>query len=889
MESVLKKYFGFSSYRPYQKDVIEKIMEGRDCLVVMATGSGKSLCYQVPPLITGRTGIVVSPLISLMQDQVMALKQRGIKAEYLGSTQTDRTVQSRAESGGYDLLFMTPEKACSMLVSFWTKLLKIGICLFAVDEAHCISEWGHDFRLVYKQLDKLRPVLSGVPFVGLTATATEKVRIDIINSLKMKDPYIAVGSFDRKNLFYGVKSFNRGSAFLDELVREVSKCVVSGSTIIYCTTVKDVEQVHQSLQAAGIKAGIYHGQMGNKTREESHRLFIRDELNVMVATVAFGMGIDKPDIRHVIHYGCPKSLESYYQESGRCGRDGIASVCWLYYSRSDFAKADFYCGDMQGENQRKAVVDSLMAAQRYCLLTTCRRKFLLEHFGEKFPADTCGNCDNCLTERKERDMSKEAYLLMACIQSCRGSWGLNMPIDVLRGSRAKKIVEAHFDTLPLHGLGKNYSSNWWKALAGQLMSRGYLMETMSDIYRIVSVSAKGAEYLKSAGPDQQPPLFLPLVDEMDEEENGCRQGEGEGEGLSTLTSSKCEGLSEADVQLYKMLLDERMKLARAAGIAPYAVCGDDTVKKISLLRPSTKARLANIDGVNQHFLTRYGDHFLQTICRLSQELNVSLDSKVSIQSVVPRKVTPASTIPKKLTPAKFDAWKMWYEDGLSIQKIANYPGRSAAIKEQTVLSYLLEAIQEGLPTDWPRLCEEVELTREMFSNIRDAVTKVGSTDKLKPIKDELPENVSYAHIKIFLAMLSSGISSPSKLEHSKEDELPETFESSPNSSSCPEKSCNSDRTLGHNGKHARGGLEENEEADSPKRSKIDNYGSHGSCIMEATQSSIVDFIKGFDNGVSLHDILQHFRGSSEESLLGLLGDLEADFVIFKKNDMYRMF
>lgn len=279
------------------------------------------------------------------------------------------------------------------------------------------------------------------------------------------------------------------------------------------------------------------------------------------------------------------------------------------------------------------------------------------------------------------------------------------------------------------------------------------------------VSVKGAEYLKSAGRDHQPPLLLPLVDEMDEEENGCRQGEGEG--CSRLTSSKCEGLSEAEVQLYNMLLDERMKLARAAGIAPYAVCGDDTVKKISLLRPSTKARLANIDGVNQHFLTRYGDHFLQIICRLSQELNVSLDAKVSIQPVVPRKVTPASTIPKKLTPAKFEAWKMWYEDGLSIQKIANYPGRSAAIKEQTVLSYLLEAIQEGLPTDWTRLCEEVELTPEMFTNIRDAVTKVGSTDKLKPIKDELPENVSYAHIKIFLAMLSSGISSPSKLEHSK--------------------------------------------------------------------------------------------------------------------------
>ncbi|GLT61086.1 hypothetical protein SLA2020_338170 [Shorea laevis] len=391
MESVLKKYFGYSAFREYQKEVIEKILQKRDCLVVMATGSGKSLCYQVPPLLVRKTGIVISPLISLMQDQVMTLKQRGIRAEYLGSNQTNPTVQIKAESGQFDILFMTPEKACLIPTSFWSKLLKVGISLFAVDESHCISEWGHNFRVEYKQLDKLRNILLDVPFVALTATATEKVQIDIISSLKMKDPYIAIGSFDRGNLFYGVKPFTRGQLFINELVREVSKFVAStGSTIIYCTTIKDVEQIFKSLQEAGMKVGIYHGRMDNKTREESHRLFIRDELQVMVATIAFGMGIDKPNIRQVIHYGCPKSLESYYQESGRCGRDGIASVCWLYYTRSDFAKADFYCGESQTANQRRAVMESLMAAQWYCLATTCRRKFLLDHFGEKSAADRCG-------------------------------------------------------------------------------------------------------------------------------------------------------------------------------------------------------------------------------------------------------------------------------------------------------------------------------------------------------------------------------------------------------------------------------------------------------------------------------------------------------------------
>ncbi|KAJ6361108.1 hypothetical protein OIU77_005023 [Salix suchowensis] len=348
MLSTLKQYFGYASFRPSQKEVIDQILDKRDCLAVMATGSGKSLCYQVPPLLLEKTAIVISPLISLMQDQVMSLKQRGIRAEFLGSAQTDGSVHTKAQSGHFHLLFMTPEKACSTPLSFWLELLEAGICLFAVDEAHCISEWGHDFRVEYKQLHKLRDVLLDVPFVGLTATATENVRIDIINSLKMNNPYVAVGSFDRKNLFYGVKHFNRSLQFVDELVQEISKYArKAGSTIIYCTTIKDVEQIHKSLQEAGIKTGIYHGQMSSKAREESHRSFIKDELLVMVATIAFGMGIDKPNIRQVIHYGCPKSIESYYQESGRCGRDGIPSVCWLYYSRADFAKADFYCGGLR--------------------------------------------------------------------------------------------------------------------------------------------------------------------------------------------------------------------------------------------------------------------------------------------------------------------------------------------------------------------------------------------------------------------------------------------------------------------------------------------------------------------------------------------------------------
>ncbi|KAF3454768.1 hypothetical protein FNV43_RR05216 [Rhamnella rubrinervis] len=867
MESILKTYFGFSAFRPYQKEVIEKILDKRDCLVVMATGSGKSLCYQIPPLVVGKTGIVVSPLISLMQDQVMSLKQRGIKAEFLGSTQTDQSVHTKAESGQFHILFMTPEKACTVPKSFWSNLLKVGISLFAVDEAHCISEWGHSFRVEYKQLDKLRDVLPDVPFIGLTATATEKVRIDIISSLKIKDPYVAIGSFDRKNLFYGVKPFNRGQSSVDELVQDISKLVASASsTIIYCTTIKDVEQIYKSLKEAGINAAIYHGQMGNKARAESHRLFITDELHVMVATIAFGMGIDKPNVRQVMHYGCPKSLESYYQESGRCGRDGLASVCWLYYTRSDFTKADFYCAESQTANQRKAVVESLMAAQRYCLLTTCRRKFLLNHFGENLSATKCGNCDNCIISKRECDMSTEAFLLMSCIRSCKGRWGLNMPIDILRGSRSKKILDAHFDKLPLHGLGKDHSPNWWKALAYLLISSGYLMETVIDVYKTVSVSQKGEQYLSSATPDHQPPLVLPVTSEMeDEEENKSRSGEiGEIKSLSTI---KSEGFSEAEEQLYCMLLEERMKLARGFGTAPYAICGDQTIKKIALTRPSTKARLANIDGVNQHLLMTHGDHLLQIIQHLSRQLNLSLDGEATIQTATTRKVYPLPNQPRKLTPAKFEAWQSWHEEGFSVQKIANLPSRPAPIKEQTVVEYLLEAAQEGLAMDWTRLCDEI----------------------------------SYTHIKIYLTMLNNGESpevirsgckasesSPSPIDACRRETPSEVETSGQNLFACSEK----------NEATASVTFTENQEAKLPlvhdidmlqnKRQKVSEPEEGGSVGLKATESSILDWLENSGDGVTLSDIVEHFTGSGEEPIVDIVNRLEGDFFIYKKNNVYKL-
>ncbi|KAF3331878.1 mediator of RNA polymerase II transcription subunit 34-like protein [Carex littledalei] len=781
---ISQKYFGYSHFRPYQKEVIEKVLQGRDCLVVMATGSGKSLCYQIPPLISKKTAVVVSPLLSLMQDQVMSLQQRGIKAEYLSSTQSNKSVSCNAEKGFYDILYMTPEKACSLSESFWTNLLEAGICLLAVDEAHCISEWGHDFRKEYKQLHLLHDILSNVPFVALTATVTEKVRNDIVCSLKLREPQITIGSFDRTNLFYGVKSSNRFVSFLDELITDVLKYTVNaGSTIIYCTTIKDTEQIHEFLRNTGIEAGIYHGQMGSKAREESHRSFIRDETHVMVATIAFGVGIDKPDVRCVIHFGCPKSFESYYQESGRCGRDGLPSICWLYFFRGDFLRADFYCLEAQCGNQRKAV-ESFMVAQKYCALGTCRRNFLLEYFGEK-SASACGNCDNCTRPKRERDLSRESFLLLSCIKLCGGNFGFNMPIDVLRGSRAKKIKINKFDKLPMHGLGKDNSSNWWKALGGLLLANGMMLTDVLYCIIFFSVSPDGVQFLCTSNTAQQKPLMLAMTTEMIEEE-AVDSSQRQIGNHQTFTSLDLYSFTEAETKLYNMLLDTRMQISKDNGTTPYAICGDQTIIKITKIRPSTRARLANIDGVNQHFVATHGTMILETISRLSQELNLQLNSVVTtvhIQSSSPKELQHSSWIkPKKKKhsswkkPIKVNivAWRMWQTYGLSFGEIANWPGRAVPIKEQTVISYVLEAAQGGCEVKWVRFCKEIGLSVDIASQIGTAISKVGARDRLKPIKEELPENVSYGMIKAFLTMEELGLSVKQALSATSSDGQPES-------------------------------------------------------------------------------------------------------------------
>lgn len=747
----------------------------------------------------------------------------------------------------------------------------------------------------YKQLHSLRNLLVGVPFVALTATATERVRQDISTSLVLCSPHVVVGSFDRHNLFYGVKTCNRSMSFISELVKDVSKrSDVGESTIIYCTTIRDTEQVHEALVTSGIKTGIYHGQMGSRAREESHRSFIRDEVLVMVATIAFGMGIDKPDIRCVIHYGCPKSLESYYQESGRCGRDGLPSICWLYYQRSDITKADFYCSEAKNETQRKAIMDSFMAAQKYCLLATCRRRFLLQYFGEEWNID-CGNCDNCTAVKNERDLSKEVFLLLSCIKSCGGRWGLNLPIDVLRGSRAKKIVDNNYDKLQMHGRGKDYSSNWWKALGGLLIAHDYLKETVRDTFRFVSVSPKGVKFLSTADKIDGAPLVFQLTAEMIELEEHGSSHHKEG-GLNLVPTLESEKFSEDESKLYQRLLNVRMKIAQDIGTAPYAVCGDQTIRNFAKMRPSTGARLANIDGVNQHFISRFSNIFIQNIAELSKELNLPLDNSPfppppptnpAAENIagIPKPVQ--NNLPGILGDAKLTAWELWHKQEYSFLKIA-YFRRAVPIKEQTVIAYILDAAREGCEMDWSRFCREVGLTPDIATAIRLAISKVGSREKMKPIKEELPENVTYDMIKTFLTIEGCGLSEQ-VFGNGTADGVSSRIAESPISS------CHASEA-GGNGVPAA--AEASDANPSAKRgqtvcveepaTKLQRTYEHGAELTgtaTATVDSVLDLVASC-NGVSLEDVAKHFKGSKRESVLEILEGLESEFTIYKKNGNY---
>jgi ATP-dependent DNA helicase RecQ len=486
LHKLLKKYWGRTSFLPHQEEIICSVLEGNDTLAILATGGGKSLCYQLPALRLGGLTLVISPLISLMKDQIDSLNARGIPAAAYNSTLGfwDRSkIDEELAAGELRLLFVSPERCVQP--NFLDSLANAGLRLIAIDEAHCISEWGHNFRPEYRQLARLKRYFPEVPVIALTATAVKDVRADIVRQLGLSHPRKFVGSFNRKNIEYRVIPKKNSLLFLSTFIGQHR----DDAGIVYCLSKKETEEIARKLRRRGFSALAYHAGLSATTRERVQDCFIKGTVRVVCATVAFGMGIDKPNVRYVIHYDLPKSIESYYQETGRAGRDGKFCECVLLFSRVDSCRIRWMLERDGTGGQVKRALSKLQEVVDYCESTGCRRRFLLRYFDESFEEENCGACDTCADPRLEIDGTVQAQMIAACVQQLPAKFGIEIISGVLRGARAKRIHELGLDALPVYGSGKKFSREEYRTWITDLIRQGRLARS-GDKYPVISLTAE---------------------------------------------------------------------------------------------------------------------------------------------------------------------------------------------------------------------------------------------------------------------------------------------------------------------------------------------------------------------------------------------------------------
>ena len=599
--SALHLTFGFNSFRPGQEAVVNDVLAGRDVLALMPTGGGKSLCFQLPALLQAGVSVVVSPLIALMQDQVRLLQDNAVAATLINSTLRGEEIRQRIAAllrGEYKLVYLAPERL--LLAKFLDGPLKDlsvspGINAFVIDEAHCVSEWGHDFRPEYRQLSVLRKRHPQVPLLAFTATATARVRLDIAAQLALRNPAVHLASFNRPNLFYRVRPKNARS--YPELLAQARS---GGAGIVYCLSRKRVEELCSQLQADGVAARAYHAGLEADKRRDNQEAFIRDDAQVMVATIAFGMGINKPDVRWVVHYDLPRTLEGYYQESGRAGRDGDPASCTLYFGLADIRTAEYLIQQKIDPGSGAALEDEQRIARQqlrqvlnYAEATECRRAIQLRYFDEIF-SGPCGACDNCCEPRTVRDVSVEARQLLSCVARLRQRgerFGAAYVIDILRGSRSERIISRGHDSLSVYGLGKQRSLDEWRALARSLLHQGMIAETQ-DGYPVLLLNELSGQVLRGERPVQLAVAAKPARARND----------------SAPTADHADGgaLFESLRKLRKLLADE-------VGMPPYVIFHDATLREIAQKRPLTLSEFAGIRGVGEAKLARYGERFIAAV------------------------------------------------------------------------------------------------------------------------------------------------------------------------------------------------------------------------------------------------------------------------------------
>jgi ATP-dependent DNA helicase RecQ len=592
-EQILKHTFGYTEFRGSQKEVIETVLDGQDSLVLMPTGGGKSLCYQIPGLVRSGLAIVVSPLIALMQDQVSALQQLGLKAEYLNST-LSREDQNRIMRSIYDgeleILYVAPERLLQQ--NTLERLSSVEVSLIAIDEAHCVSQWGHDFRVDYLGLHVLQQAFPGVPRVALTATADEKTREEIIARLALFQPKIFVSSFDRPNIRYAVEEKGEAKAQLLKFLQDYK----NQAGIVYCMSRNRVDGISAWLAQRGIKALPYHAGLGADERAENQRRFLREDAVVMVATIAFGMGIDKPDVRFVAHLDLPKSMEAYYQETGRAGRDGLPSVAWMIYGLADVMRIVKMVQDSNANEQHKRAerskIESLLG---WCETNTCRRRALLRYFGEQRD-EVCGNCDICLNPPKTWDATEDAQKLLSNIYRTGQRFGSGHVIDVLRGKETAKVNQFGHQALSTYGIGAQRTDKQWRSIIRQLLVQNFLLVN-DELYGAIQLTEKARQILKG-----ETKIFLR-------------------EELSTIKSvrerRRPAEISEQDQDLWEALKAKRKELADDLGVPPFHIFHDATLMEMMQSMPASDADLLSVNGVGAVKLEKFGEQFLAVIAEFN--------------------------------------------------------------------------------------------------------------------------------------------------------------------------------------------------------------------------------------------------------------------------------
>jgi ATP-dependent DNA helicase RecQ len=706
--SVLKEVFGFDQFRDSQQAIISNVLQGKNTLAIMPTGGGKSLCYQIPGIVFDGLTVVISPLISLMQDQVRQLHELAVPVCMLNSSLSPQDYQQNVnalQQQQIKLLFLAPE---TVLQTGTLALLdKVNVRCIAIDEAHCISEWGHDFRPEYRQLNLLLERFPKAVCIALTATATPRVREDIKRQLQIEQSSEYIASFDRPNLYIEVilkdNPYKQTKAFIDQHPEQ--------SGIIYCLSRSGVDELTAKLQQDGYAALAYHAGLNNGKRSDYQERFIRDDVQIIVATIAFGMGINKPDVRYVLHYDLPKNIEGYYQQIGRAGRDGLDADCLLLFGYGDTGKIRFFIDQMSNEQEKRLA--SMHLNQMLALAETeeCRRLPLLQYFGESVIPEKCHKCDNCNNQDKEKtDLTVHAQKFLSCVYRTGERFGASHIIDVLRGSSAEKVLQNQHNLLSTYNIGNEFTKKQWMALSRQMIQKGLLLQ--DEQFGGLKLTQQAAEILKGKAP------FFAMLQQ-------------------TVVQSHSSGktFSKAgDIGLMQILKAQRKQLADAGNLPPYAVFSDRTLNEMAYFFPHSEQNLLAIHGVGQGKLERYGEHFLGLIMDYCQQHNIQEVSNLQpTASKRNTKSSQTSSITKSLEIAKA------FEGGQSTSALAV----QYKVKPSTIINHIYRYVQDGNRlNNLKKVLEQSQLSQKEIDQGLAAFTEHGE-DRLRPIYDSLNEQVDY--------------------------------------------------------------------------------------------------------------------------------------------------